>query len=113
MSDAENNSIKMSTFTLMLTSQIPEDEDKPEGYDGLSIYDAENNSTVKGNTFTLMLTTPIPEGDGKEPGDYEGLRNKPRINGVELVGDLSLVDLGIDIPLEPLSTTELDNIINV
>ncbi|MCL2745229.1 MAG: hypothetical protein FWE67_15405, partial [Planctomycetaceae bacterium] len=44
-------------------------------------------------------------GDGTGPGgtsDYEKLKNKPQINGVELIGDLSAVELGLaaltDIP---------------
>ena len=38
--------------------------------------------------------------------DYSALKNKPQINGVELVGNKSLDDLGIDIPTK---TSELDN----
>ena len=38
--------------------------------------------------------------------DYELLENKPQINGVELLGNKSLTDLGIDIPTK---TSELDN----
>lgn len=38
--------------------------------------------------------------------DYEPLENKPQINGVELLGNKSLTDLGIDIPTK---TSELEN----
>lgn len=38
--------------------------------------------------------------------DYALLENKPQINGVELVGNKSLTDLGIDIPTK---TSELEN----
>lgn len=38
--------------------------------------------------------------------DYELLENKPQINGVELLGNKSLTDLGIDIPTK---TSELEN----
>lgn len=38
--------------------------------------------------------------------DYELLENKPQINGVELLGNKSLTDLGIDIPAK---TSELEN----
>ena len=38
--------------------------------------------------------------------NYEDLNNKPQINGVELVGDKSLDDLGIDIPTK---TSDLEN----
>ena len=43
-------------------------------------------------------------GDGTN--NYPDLENKPQINGVELVGNKSLDDLGIDIPTK---TSELDN----
>lgn len=42
---------------------------------------------------------PIPE------KDYEKLRNKPRINGVELVGDLDIME---DIGVEELLAGEID-----
>ena len=80
------------------------------------MYDPDTHSVRSGNMFTLTLTTPAPEHDGKEPGDYEGLTNKPRINGVELIGDVSLEELGIpdlsNVPRESLSNDELDEIVN-
>ena len=80
------------------------------------MYNPDTHSVRSGNMFTLTLTTPAPEKEGKEPGDYEGLTNKPRINGVELVGDVSLEALGIpdlsNIPKEPLSNDDLDEITN-
>ena len=78
------------------------------------MYDPDMHSVRSGNLFTLTLTTPVPEG-GKEPGDYESLYNKPRINGVELSGDLSLEDIGIpdlsNVPRQALSNEELEEII--
>jgi len=80
------------------------------------MYDSDIHSVRSGNMFTLTLTTPAPEKESKEPGDYEGLINKPRINGVELVGNITLEDLGFPspekIPEEPLSNDDLDNIID-
>lgn len=81
------------------------------------MYDPDIHSVRSGNMFTLTLTTPVPEKEGKEPGDYEGLINKPRINGVELIGDVSFEDLGLPsdpskIPTEPISNDELDELIN-
>ena len=46
------------------------------------------------------------EKDGTGTNNYPDLENKPQINGVELVGDKSLDDLGIDIPTK---TSDLDN----
>ena len=79
-------------------------------------YDPDIHSVRSGNYHTLTLTTPIVR-DSKEPGDYNGLENKPRINNVELVGNLSLQDLGLpenieNVPTEPLSNVDIDNIID-
>lgn len=80
------------------------------------MYDPDVHSARSGNMFTLTLVTPAPEKEGKEPGDYNGLTNKPRINGVELIGDLSLEDIGIpdlsNVPTQPLTREELDEITN-
>ena len=77
------------------------------------MYDPDIHAVRKGNYHTLTLVTPV--GSGKEPGDYEGLTNKPRINGVELIGDVSLQDIGIpdlsNVPTQPLSNNELEDII--
>lgn len=79
------------------------------------MYDPDRHSVRSGNTFTLTLATPVPEKEGKEPDDYNVLNNKPRINGVELVGDLTWQDLGAPdfskVPDAPLSDEDLDNII--
>jgi len=75
------------------------------------MYNPDIHSVRSGNMFTLTLTTPVPEKESKEPGDYDGLINKPSINGVELSGDLTLEDLGLgNIPMSALSTEELDDI---
>lgn len=66
------------------------------------------------NYHTLTLTTPVAVGGGSEPGDYDGLINKPTINGVTLQGNLSWQDLGLpeyeDIPKQPLNNEELEEI---
>lgn len=41
--------------------------------------------------------------------DYEKLKNKPQLNGVELVGDKSLEDVG----LVALSNSELDKLLKM
>ena len=77
------------------------------------MYNPDNHCVRSGNQFTLTLTTPIVH-DGKEPGDYNKLSNKPRINNVELEGNLSFSDLGLpdlsSVPTQPLSQDELDEI---
>ena len=87
------------------------------------MYEADVHSVRSGNTFTLTLTTPVPEKEGKEPGDYEGLINKPRIDGIEIIGNMQWTDFGIpdltqlpedisEIPTNPLSDEDLDELIN-
>lgn len=59
--------------------------------------------------FALTMKTPIARGSGT--GNYEDLINKPRLNGVELVGDVSLEDIGLgDVPRVPLSIYDIDMI---
>ena len=80
------------------------------------MYNPDIHSVRSGNYYTLTLTTPVVT-DGKEPKDYNVLINKPRINGVELVGDVSFTDLGLPdmdkVPDVPLSNNDLDDIIGV
>lgn len=47
--------------------------------------------------------------DASSIGDYEELDNKPKINGVELVGNKSLHSLGIDIPEVPTNVSAFTN----
>lgn len=79
------------------------------------MYDPDIHSVRSGNLFTLTLATPVPEGS-KEPSDYNSLYNKPRINGVELSGNISLEAIGIqpagDYASEPLTSSDIDDIIN-
>ena len=60
---------------------------------------------------TSMTTTSIrgEKGEDGDPGttDYEELSNKPSINGVELDGDKSFEDLGIDVFPEGGSTGDI------
>ena len=83
------------------------------------MYNSERSSVRSGNMFTLTLATPVAI--GKEPGDYDGLTNKPKINGIELVGNMTWEDFGIpdlsqlptdlsSIPTQPLSNNELDEL---
>ena len=49
-------------------------------------------------------------------GDYDSLNNKPQINDVELTGNISLDDLGVqpegDYPDDALTNNDIDNLIN-
>jgi hypothetical protein len=56
---------------------------------------------------TLTLATPVAKGTGT--GDYNDLINKPSIEGVELIGDLTWEDIGIpDCSMKALTIEELD-----
>ena len=72
------------------------------------------SSVINGNMHTLTLATPIVRDGGTV--DYDQLTNKPIINGVELVGSLSLDDLGIqpegNYPNSPLTEEDIERIIN-
>ena len=76
------------------------------------MYDPDIHSVRSGNYHTLTITTPVAL--GKEPTDYNNLKNKPSINGVELAGALSLEDIGIpdltNVPRETLSDEDLEEI---
>ena len=46
-------------------------------------------------------------GSGSGNNNYENLKNKPSINGVKLIGDISLEELG----LAEISNSEIEDII--
>ena len=77
------------------------------------MYNPDTHSVKSGNYHTLTLTTPVAQ--GKEPGDYNKLENKPKINGVTLIGDISFTDLGLpdlnNVPDAPLTNNDLDDIV--
>lgn len=54
------------------------------------------NVTLSSDEAFPMKLEKVTEIPGGKPGDYEGLKNKPKINGVTLVGNLSTEDLKIE-----------------
>lgn len=70
---------------------------------------------ARGNTFTLTLATPIVK-DPSSSMNYNDITNKPKINGVELEGDLSLEAIGAqpagDYPSQSMSSSDVDELIN-
>lgn len=78
------------------------------------MYDPDQISLRSEHMFTLTLSSPVAGGDIPDPEDYNSLKNKPSLNGVELIGDVSLQDIGFPdlsgIPREALTTIELDEI---
>lgn len=77
-------------------------------------YNYNDTSVLNGNVHTLTLVTPIVHDGGTV--DYNQLTNKPTINGVEVSGELSLENLGIqpagNYPNSPLSDEDLENLIH-
>lgn len=59
-----------------------------------------------GEDLELGITDPVPLVEK----DYEKLKNKPRINGVELIGDQTSKQLKIK-ETEPLTNLEIEEII--
>lgn len=53
----------------------------------------DNKSVRSGNYHTLTIVTPVAT--GKESRDYNTLINKPSLNGVELIGDVTLEQIGL------------------
>ena len=69
---------------------------------------SKQDKLTAGNGIKIENNVISATGGGGSGGttDYELLENKPQINGVELLGNKSLTDLGIDIPAK---TSELEN----
>lgn len=66
-----------------------------------------NIATQEGREVELLVEEDvIYVGGGGGTKDYNHLENKPKINNVELVGDKTLEQLGIKIPIK---TSELEN----
>ena len=77
-------------------------------------------ATINGNEYTaipqsrmeyllLALKSVIEEGQGTL--DYESLENKPQVNGVTLIGDMSASDLGLE--TSPLTTEQVNQLLDV
>lgn len=59
-----------------------------------------------GGVVSATLNPAYIAGADSVSANYEDMTNKPRINGVELVGDLTLADLG----LEEIQASDIDAI---
>ena len=77
-------------------------------------------ATINGNEYTaipqsrmeyllLELKSVIEGGQGTL--DYESLENKPQINSVTLIGDMSTSDLGLE--TSPLTTEQVNQLLDV
>lgn len=52
--------------------------------------------------------------DGKDgESDYELLEHKPQINGVELLGNKSSSDLNIDVDIDEITNSELEEMLKL
>ena len=80
---------------------IPSDEsNKPIVEQLQEQINSKQDKLIAGNNITIVDNVISATGGSGTGGtsDYNDLENKPKINGVELVGDVSLEDLGIEIP---------------
>ena len=70
----------------------------------------EGQGVFDGSDDVLIYTT------GEVERDYKWIKNKPKINGVELEGNVSTKDLGIqpagEYPEEPLNYDDINEILN-
>lgn len=102
-------------------------EDGEQGRDGITpniqvgtttTLPAGSNATVsqRGTAENPIFDFGIPKGEdgqGGGTGDYADLTNKPKINNVELVGNKTTSDLGINIPdVSNFITKDVDNLTN-
>src|SRR5699024_8100966 len=106
------------TFTVTNGKDGEDGSDGTNGTDGFSPTIVENSANDE-NTYKLdittktgTLTTPNLKGadgsgsSGESVADYTDLNNKPTINSVEVTGDKSLTDYGIQASSDDtLSTT--------
>lgn len=89
----------MATYTKVYNNPYP--DGWKDGKDGNTPVTADilNNQTETLEAIEQYLEdNPIEQGGGSGTGgtkNYEELENRPKINGVELVGDLSAEDLGL------------------
>ena len=78
-------------------------------------YDYDNTTVVNQNVHTLTLATPIVRDGSGGPMSYEALYDKPRLNNVELIGNISLMSIGAqpagNYPSTPLTVEDLEYII--
>lgn len=81
--------ISLKNITLLARQDTAENWEKSTYIlrDGEFGYDTDNKILKLGNGINLWKDLP-------DEDDYYGLKNKPKINGVELNGDLNLADLG-------------------
>ena len=72
---------------------IPEVKDDLSDLDDVNIFNPQNNNVLKYDSTSQKWVNGVGGGGGTS--DYTDLTNKPKINDVELIGNKSLNDLGI------------------
>ena len=116
--DVINESNKLDYSLLDNTPDIPEktsDLDNDSGFIDDSYHDASKQDVLQSGTNikTINNESILGEGnlvvEGIGTTDYDELENQPQVNGVTLVGNKSLNDLGIDIPTKMSELTNDNN----
>lgn len=115
----------VDTYTITMTSgstatyTVTNGAKGDPGDDGFSptiVEDPDNTDEIYKLDITDVngtIVTPNLKGGGSGgTTNYEALNNKPRINNVELTGNKSLEDLGINIPTKTSELTNDSNFVN-
>ena len=115
----------IDTYTITMTSgatatfTVTNGAKGDPGDDGFSpriVEDSDNTDEIYKLDITDVngtIVTPNLKGGGSGgTTNYEALNNKPKINNVELTGNKSLADLGINIPTKTSELTNDSNYVN-
>ena len=115
----------VDTYTITMTSgatatfTVTNGAKGDPGDDGFSptiVEDTDNTDEIYKLDITDVngtIVTPNLKGGGSGgTTNYEALNNKPKINNVELTGNKSLADLGINIPTKTSELTNDSNFVN-
>lgn len=87
-----------------------------DGFSPIIVEDPDNTDEIYKLDITdangTIVTPNLKGGGSGGTTNYEALNNKPKINNVELTGNKSLADLGINIPTKTSDLTNDSNFVN-
>lgn len=87
-----------------------------DGFSPIIVEDPDNTDEIYKLDITdangTIVTPNLKGGGSGGTTNYEALNNKPKINNVELTGNKSLADLGINIPTKTSELTNDSNYVN-
>jgi hypothetical protein len=106
--------IEQAPFTLTMSTPIVDSVNITDRNQYVNTpYNSNTTSVVNENFHVLTLSTPVVRDGG--PMSYVALYDKPMINGIELIGNISLSTIGAqpagNYPFAPLTIEDCENII--